>query len=974
MTTCPNCRQWDIKPSDDFCAFCGGLHTALATEPKEIILIPTMGDQRALTITNNGAKGRNIELVPRKQDENPPPDNFIAVQPSSAAIEPGEKQEFRLELRDPAPPKEWTIKTFGYCVQVDGDDKKSFHLPVTVKTPPFPKVLTPELRFDSSPRADGGEKEKSEGNESNETPAPNQPQRQSVRIQNSGGIPLNITAVTLQGNNHLSIRIKPPYRPIAPGKTLEIPVTFTPPPGESPADFTNCGLKITFKNHEEDIFIPIRGTTIPFHLEPSLQEIDIREALRKESYSYTVTLVNKGSHDVRVTGFTCSQPDWQKIVAPAVPFTLLSGAPHGGSDKEPGEPRDTGTCFKKNITFQVVLFPGDLPQGRHTGTVTVHTEPEDLETEVTVALDVLHPAPCDEYIGIDFGTSNSVVAVWHEGETLVVADKQGKSPLIPSVLVFHGRADNYKIGIEAEKEAAAYPESTVRSIKRVMGYGNERSFFGKHFWPEDLAALIIKKLVEYAERFLFQLNKGRPNPYLDIRKAIVTVPANFYDLQVRGILEACEKAGIDTEETRVKEAVKDLREQMGHDINEGIILDEPTAAALFFLKLFQEEGKLEEEFEKKFKNDETINLLIFDYGGGTLDVSVVQVLELPEHNIGVRALANKGDNRVGGDSIDLAVMKKLLVACAKEFNGFQDSLVQMNYPDLEERRRGEKWSAPVWAEIMGVRAKWKKAAEDLKIALSTSNDREFVMPREGLVYLDDGQLKHIEGTFRKKITRKTLTGWVKGLLEKSKTLMRESLTLSDLEAKDIDYIIHTGRSSLMPQVRDTVRSVFPDLPKKRDILDENHLKVCVAKGAVLYALLRSEVCLEHGVRIVSDGRKLPHSYGIQVNKGFKQVFEPIIQRGATYPVEKVKSYPAQTGRPFVQVRFLQNSGTNNTINKSNQDIREIGLVTLDTRINGKPGYEVAIIIDANRKIEVRADNQEIEIRPVRLEDEERWIG
>ncbi len=219
-------------------------------------------------------------------------------------------------------------------------------------------------------------------------------------------------------------------------------------------------------------------------------------------------------------------------------------------------------------------------------------------------------------------------------DTRVVQIQKGTGepdPLIPSVLVFEGGHDNYKIGWEAQEEAVVSPELTVRSIKRVMGYGNDREFYDKTFSPDELAGCIIKKLVELAETEYFNMT----GTYYNIKNAIVTVPANFFDLQIRGILKACEQAGLNLQEWGISE---DLQRQIGKSVQAGIILDEPSAAALFYLDVFYDEHP---ELDEKLDTQKSVNFLVFDYGGGTLDVSIVEVLRLPKGGTGIRVLGQQ---------------------------------------------------------------------------------------------------------------------------------------------------------------------------------------------------------------------------------------------------------------------------------------------------------------------------------------------
>jgi molecular chaperone DnaK (HSP70) len=176
-------------------------------------------------------------------------------------------------------------------------------------------------------------------------------------------------------------------------------------------------------------------------------------------------------------------------------------------------------------------------------------------------------------------------------------------------------------------------------------------------------------------------------------------------------------------------------------------------------------------------------------------------------------------------------------------------------------------------------------------------------------------------------------------------------------------------------IREKVMLVFPQFPQKYDILDQEYLKVCVAQGAALYGLIRSGIQKEQHVRLVAGGRRLPHAYGVQVMRGFTPFFEPIIKVGEEYPTVGEKEYTVDEipRSGILNLKFLQNSGSSDRI-KGNPDIRVIGSKTIDTLIDKKPGCDIKVIIDANRKMEVTADEEMVEIEPVRLEEEGRWIG
>jgi molecular chaperone DnaK len=950
MSECQQCGQWKIKDTDDYCGYCGFLQLPISIEPLDLTLISGIVAEDKIIFRNNGYKDLDVEILPSNHSY-----DWLSFFPSNLfTLAAEDSMEINVRLNDEEFPGDVAEEKLKFVCMLDNDKRKTINLSVTAKAGPRPAVLVDDIQF--------GDVEIGRDSKS------------WAEIKNKGGVPLQFKEVMLEGSNQFRVEAKNPWESLNPNEELKIPVIWKSPQHDPNLEQGKVGLRIKFKNYPEELFIPIKGNLFRFKFGVEPTEIVINDALSKEKYSRKVTLVNKGTKDIEVTAIE-SDKEWIQIVCSANSFTLLC------RDSTLRKIAAGPTVFLEFYNFEVVFSPKDLKEGWNTGKVTIHTTNKDTYLELDIQLNVIRPKECNEYIGIDFGTTNSVVAIWNGNNIVLVADQDpetnSSTPLIPSILVFHGRPDNYKIGREAEREADVFPDFTVRSIKRVMGYGNNREFFGKNFSPEDLATLIIKKLIEFAERRLFEINKEHSGAYLDIKKAIVTVPANFYDLQIRGILTACKNAGIDIEEKQVKEASQKIKELVGKDINAGIILDEPTAAALFYLSWFQEKGILEKEFEEKFKENRSINFLIFDYGGGTLDVSVVQVSKLNDNNIGIKVLANKGDNQIGGDSIDIFIMKQLLNLCKnkEKFKDFDDSLIRGDFNELEKRRQQENWDKKTWPDVLRARADWKKAAENLKIAFDEKEGVEFRINRRGNVIfsINNGKINYIKSEFIQMVKREEVTEWIIEILNKAQTLVPKAFEFIGIGPESIDYVIHTGRSSLMPEIQANIEKLFSHLQKEHIILDKENLKVCVAKGAALYGLMRTGIQKEQQVRLVSEGRRLPHSYGIHVMKGFKPVFEHIIPSGTEYPTEETKHYDEVPGQRYLTLRFLQNSGENNNIN-GNPDVRTIGSITIDTLADGKPGCDVKYMFDANRKMEVSADGRVVEIEPARLEEEERWIG
>lgn len=953
---CRQCGQWAIKNTDDYCGYCGFLQLPISIEPLNLTLISDIVTEGKVVFRNDGAKDLDVEILPLNHSL-----DVLTFLPSNAfTLVSEDSMEINIQLEEERLPKDLALKELKFVCMINNDQRKTIEISINVKAGPNPVALIDEIRF--------GDVEEGKDADS------------KAEIMNRGGVPLQIKNVTVEGSSQFQVKLPKQVEPLNPNEKIIIPVIWKSPKNDPSASLDNRRLRVQFKNSSKELFIPIKGTLFKLQFAAEPAQIRIDEALALHSYTREVTLVNNGNRDIEVTAIETGQ-EWIQIVSKARSFTLLC------QDSINRKAVTGPTRFPGNYTFEVLLLPEKLEKGINKGKITVQTRNAKSPLEIDVQLDVIPPKKCNDYIGIDFGTSNSVVAIWDDEITDIrlieeYDPKMNKeTPLIPSVLAFKGRKDNYKIGAEAEREERIYPDMTVRSIKRVMGYGNDREFFGKKFSPEDLAALIIKKLVEYAEEKLYKIHKGRQNAYPRINKAIVTVPANFYDLQIRGILEACNDAGIDTEEKQSRKAAVKMKHKDGHDVTTGIILDEPSAAALFYLSKFQEDEerrKFKETFVTKMASDETAQFLVYDHGGGTLDVSVVQVEKLSDKDIGIKVLANKGGNTIGGDSIDVAIMRHLVKHFKEKNPAFDDSLISANFKDLVDRRKRENWDREVWRDVLGARFMWKDAAERLKIALDEKLDAKFTFnekKKKSIFSIINGNPKYTADTYQEKVTRNDVVKWLQEILNKSQSVVREALAVANLKANQIDFIIHTGRSSLLPAIRDKVKLVFPQLPKDHDILDKEYLKICVAKGAALYGLMHAGIEKGQGVRLVSGGRRLPHGYGVQVMRGFVPYFESIIDIGEKYPTVGTKTYEEKEipRSGVLNLKFLQNSGNDMKI-KGNQEIRVIGSMIIDTLADKKPGCDIKFIIDANRKMEVTADGVPVEIEPVRLEERERWIG
>ncbi len=793
--------------------------------------------------------------------------------------------------------------------------------------------------------------------------------RRSIGLMNSGSVPLRLRAVRAEGSPHLRVEGGFAEHLLRYGETLSIPIVWDAVREEGPSAGADGGtVHIEFVNYAGALDIPVRARTFRYRLDVNPAAVRFGNAVSKRDYATTLRIENRGTADVEILSIDSDQL-WLEVITRASAFTLLCGESTGRTLVSP-------TAFARFFDFKVFCRRHTLSEGKHRATVTIRPHGQAIVT-VPVEITIVKPREYQDYIGIDFGTTNSVVAVMSNGQRNIelVKDELSGKDLIPSVLVFDD-SDTYKIGQAARNEADIAPDRTVRSIKRVMGYESGRTFFDRSYSAAELASRIIRRLVQLAEQKL-HIESTNAAQY-DIRRAIITVPANFYDLQIRDVLEACRAADLDTEEDRVERVERKHRDE-GELVNAGIILDEPSAAVLYYIDFLRRMGDAS-EITKAIARKRGLTLLVFDYGGGTLDVSVANVSKLDGGGTGLRILANMGDNTIGGDHIDVMLMKVLLRRCMDELPApkfeFDVPLITANFRDLERRREREEWSGEAWQQVLRTRAQWKDLAEQTKIDIAQGRTLPVSVPPDLIVRLAGGSLQFAPSAVTlQPLPAGAFDDLLQTVLAKSAQLITASLALAGIGADDVDYILHTGRQSLLPHIRRCVRSVFPNLGDDRDLLEEEHLKVCVAKGAVLYGSMRDRlVAREARILFLSEGRKLPHSYGVETfTNPIEPEFDEVIRRGESYPIERTKPYPPDMVPPsgYLNLKFYQNTGVARTI-VSNPQVSLIGQISIDTA--GHSGCDVTFSVGANRTLEVLANGTPVKIEPARLHEEESWIG
>ena len=454
-------------------------------------------------------------------------------------------------------------------------------------------------------------------------------------------------------------------------------------------------------------------------------------------------------------------------------------------------------------------------------------------------------------IGIDLGTTNSCVSVLEAGAPKIIPNPEG-GRTTPSVVAF--KKGERLVGDAAKRQALTNP-NTVSSIKRLMGTSKKVELDGKKYTPEEVSAMILSYIKDYAESYLGE----------KVEKAVITVPAYFNDAERQATKNAGKIAGLEVER----------------------IINEPTAAALAY-GLEKEEGQ---------------TILVYDLGGGTFDVSI---LELGDGVFEVKA--TNGNNKLGGDDFDEAIIKYLV----KEFKKENDI-------DLSE----DKMAMQRLKEVA------EKAKKDLSGMVSTQISAPFIAKDE------DGEPVHLDMT----LSRAKFEDLIEDLVESTLEPVKKALKDAKMTKKDIDKVILVGGSTRVPLVYETITKELGQEPSREVNPDEVVAMGAAIQGGVLTGDVNDIVLLD----------VTPLSLGLET---LGNVMTTLIPRNTTIPTSRTEVFStAADNQPAVDIHVLQGE---RPMAADNKTLGRFQLTNIPAAPRGVPQIEVTFDIDANGIVNVKA--------------------
>lgn len=726
-----------------------------------------------------------------------------------------------------------------------------------------------------------------------------------VRLSNDGGGTLRLSRVVLEqvGEEQLTSELEL-VEPVHVKGGQSVAVSLRVPALDLASGTHQMRVICEFEHLAPAAVDLIVEAVRPARLAVQPPELDFGVVSTRRTRHSSLTLVNGGGEELSIESIKPSV-DWMECL---VQTPLQIG---------PGSTR----------VFDIVVHGSVEVAGNHSGEIEIRSSSYQSPTQlIPFLVKFVEPANYEEYIGIDFGTTASCIAVLDKYDlpfalTLdtVEPGSQSDTRIIPSVLFFQ-EDGTVLAGREALNEAAIRPNNAVTSIKRVLGRNHKVKLAGREYSATELTSKVIEQLILRTEDSLFELGE-----YKTPRRAVVTVPVEFYDNQRRALLEACEMAGLETHTSS----------------HQGIVIDEAHAAALYYLSRKVQIAEV----------DKPERLLIFDFGGGTLDCALIEI-ESIDGKILFKTLAPGGDPRLGGEDIDWALVG-LLADKTREVHAEFD----LNCLG-DEQKFGHNYRTPVLAEAAyRTRARFKRQAEAAKISLVDSSAVELSLqpllrlgatPLEPFI-LNGQRLASCDVTLTKEELENAITPFLQRAAEVVVTVCQRA----NLLPEEVHTILHVGRTSLLPMVREHINALLPNAQDRSDLVMP---KLCVALGAAFWGYIKDQP--NANIEFIGGANRTIHDIGYvdtPVSSGMlRQVFVPVFPAQTEFPCEKLVELPRN--REWINLQLAENRGKKLLL-EGNPEIKKIGKVRIDARGLTGPTLAVRFAINENRVLEITANEQ-----------------
>lgn len=886
---CGECGRWRVRREDAFCSKCG----------KPLVILET-DNQVVFEPYGEHSVGQLIEL--RNPGQNPLKMMFgiesdsdlarrFSLHTEASDLEAG-YAEHLLAIFDARSLDLTTRYQAVLEITSNASGKSKRRIPLVVDRLPIPRIVCSETYT----YVLGGENE------------------WTFRLINEGGGTLVLSDIHLKETQGDASE---------PGVKLELlePVTLKgtqastvrvriPPLDLSPAKYKKK-VVCQFGNHkpvEADLLIEVIR---PARLAVQPPEMDFGVVSTHRLRKLSLQLVNSGGEELVVQSLSPSpSADWLACLA-QTPLRIPPGNAH----------------------IVDVQARGDIDRvGEYGGEITIKSNSYEGEEQIIPALvKFVEPAPYEAYIGVDFGTTASCVAVLDKEDQAFVIPLDSVPPgsqsdprIMPSILFF--QPDGSIIaGREALHDADIQPANAVTSIKRVLGAKQRKNLAGREFDPTELTSKIIEQLMLRTEKALFELGE-----YKTPRRAIVTVPVEVFDNQRRALLEACKLAGL----------------EMHSSSRHGVVIDEAHAAALYYLSKKEIKETAESGPER---------VLIFDFGGGTLDCAVIEI-EAAEDKVRLTTLAPFGDPKLGGDDIDWALVGLLADKAKSDYPEFD-----VNCLGNEQAFNHHYRTPEIARAAYTTRSHFKRQAELAKITLANASAVELTIgplirvgatPLESYIMNGTGPVN-----FAITLNQDDLGMVIEPFLNRAATVVETICRRARVQYEEIDTILHVGRTSLLPIVRERINAILPNAEDRSNIIEP---KLCVALGAAFWGQIKDQP--HSNFEFVGGANRLLHDLGFIdfSTNAMRQMFVTVFPAQTDFPCEKAIELPLTKER--ITVQLAENRGTKSIVD-GNTEIRRIGRVMIDAQGAGGQTIEVTFRIDENRVLGITAggETQTIEL-------------